>query len=66
MKRKRDSHVKCSDCGGIIGRHERGGFMCETCGKEIELYCVDYDYIAINPKTGWCFPMKKSVSDEDA
>lgn len=54
-------HVKC-ECGGIIGAYDRENFTCEKCGKEFKLYQLDYDYLKINDKTGWIFP----VSNKEA
>ncbi len=52
-------HVLCK-CGGIIGMWDsRKGFVCEKCGKDYSLWKLDFDWLALNDKTGWQFPMKK-------
>lgn len=51
------THVKCNNCCGIIGMFDRNTFTCDQCGKEFELYRIDYDRLEINNKTGWIFPM---------
>lgn len=52
-------HVKCN-CGGIIGIYDRywEACICDTCGKEYRLSKISYDYLEINDKTGWIFPVK--------
>ena len=51
-------HIRCDQCDGIIGMFDRLTFTCEKCGKEFELYKIDYDRLEINDKTGWIFPVK--------
>lgn len=52
-------HVRCR-CGGIIGCRTRDDiYRCDRCSKTYVLCKLKYDYIAINDKTGWIFPMKK-------
>lgn len=58
------SHVTCQ-CGGIIGMYNRDTFNCEQCGKEHYLYALSYDYLAINDKTGWIFPVTKRYTTEE-
>ena len=50
-------HVKCDICCGIIGMFNRNTFSCDTCRKEFDLHCIDYDRLLINDKTGWMFPV---------
>ena len=50
-------HVRCDQCGGVIGMYDRDNFTCEKCGKQFELYSVEYDDILINNVTGWIFPI---------
>lgn len=51
-------YVKCG-CGGIIAMYNRSleVCICEKCGKEFKLYKLPYDYLKINDKTGWIFPV---------
>lgn len=49
-------HVRC-ECGGIIGAYDRENFTCEQCGERYSVYQLNYDYIFINGKTGWMFPV---------
>lgn len=61
--------LKCDDCGGTIGIYDRlickllnveyycNKPICGRCGKEFNLYQLAYDYIEINDKTGWAFPV---------
>lgn len=49
-------HLKCN-CGGIIGMYDREHYSCNDCKKEYEN--PEYDYLGINEKTGWIFPMVK-------
>ncbi len=50
-------HCRCG-CGGIIGRYSKvKGFTCERCNKEYQLSELNFDWIALNEKTGWLFPM---------
>lgn len=52
-------HIYC-ECGGIIGMwNSRKGFACEKCNKEYSLWKLNFDWLALNDKTGWQFPMKK-------
>lgn len=52
-------HCKCS-CGGIIGCRTRDDiYRCDRCSKTYVLWKLKYDYLAINDKTGWIFPMKR-------
>lgn len=56
-------HCRCK-CGGIIGQYSKAkGFNCERCNKEYQLSDLNFDWIALNEKTGWLFPMLKK---EDA
>ena len=50
-------HVKCDNCGGVIGIYDRVGFVCEKCGKQFDLHRLEYDNVMINDKTGWVFPI---------
>lgn len=54
-------HLKC-ECGGTIGNVNRDTFKCLLCGKEFRIALLQYDWLAINDKTGWMFPMKKKKS----
>lgn len=50
-------HLRC-ECGGIIGAYNRDNyFTCEKCDKVFKVYQLDYDYLKINDKTGWIFPV---------
>lgn len=52
-------HCSCG-CGGIIGQYSKAsGFSCERCNKEYQLSELNFDWIALNEKTGWLFPMLK-------
>ena len=51
-------YLRCS-CGGTIGCYDRHSFKCNQCNKEYELWTLIYDYLGINDKTGWIFPMKR-------
>lgn len=50
--------LRCG-CGGIIGMYNRflEACICDKCGKEFKLHEVPYDYLKINDKTGWIFPV---------
>lgn len=51
-------HLTCDICGGIIGSYDRGvRCKCDRCGKEYEFHELNYEYLEINDKTGWIFPM---------
>ena len=50
-------HIKCDQCGGIIGEYDRERFSCDRCGKEFKLYELNYHRLLINDKTGWVFPV---------
>lgn len=52
-------HVHCG-CGGIMGMYDRYRevCICDTCGKECKLSEIPYDYLEINDKTGWIFPVQ--------
>lgn len=57
----RYEHIRCKECGGIIGSFDRGkSHICETCRHEYPIYEIEYDTVMTNPKTGWLFPMKTS------
>lgn len=58
-------HCRCG-CGGIIGQYSKTkGFTCERCNKEYQLSELNFDWIALNEKTGWLFPMlKKGANNE--
>lgn len=64
VRKKMDyKHCRC-ECGGIIGQYSKAkGFNCERCNKEYQLSELNFDWIALNEKTGWLFPMLKK---EDA
>lgn len=51
-------HVKCG-CGGIIAMYDRyhDACVCDVCGKGYKLWEIPYDYLKINDKTGWIFPV---------
>lgn len=61
--------LKCDNCGGTIGIYDlltryRLGVdryscnpICDRCGKEFKLYELSYDYLELNDKTGWIFPV---------
>ena len=51
-------HLRCDECGGVIGTWDRTHLSCTLCGKYFVLYKLDYDELKINPKTGWAFPVK--------
>lgn len=63
--------LKCNECGGTIGiydlltchglrvEYSNSTPICDRCGKEFNLYELPYDYLEINDKTGWIFPVKK-------
>lgn len=50
-------YLRCS-CDGIIGCYDRDNFTFDKCNKEYALYTLIYDYLGINDKTGWIFPMR--------
>lgn len=50
-------HIYCN-CGGIIGAWDREHFVCERCSRPFDLYSLAYDYLKINDKTGWIFPVR--------
>jgi hypothetical protein len=62
--------LKCDECGGTIGIYDRlvchylkveyssSKLICDRCGKEFNLYELEYDYIEANTQTGWLFPVK--------
>ncbi len=52
------THLKCK-CGGIIGMYDRENFTCKKCGKVLKSIYGKCDWLAINEKTGWQFPMIK-------
>ena len=55
----RDEHIRCR-CGGIIVDREGDGiYRCDKCGHTYALWKLDYDYLDVNPYTGWKFPMKE-------
>lgn len=51
--------IKCT-CGGTIGAYDRENFTCERCGEQFDIYRIEYDYLKINDKTGWMFPVKEA------
>ena len=55
---KNIQYLKCA-CGGLIGQCDSSGRRkCELCGLEFNWYESDYGLPAVNPKTGWVFPVK--------
>lgn len=57
-------HCRCG-CGGIIGQYSKtSGFICEKCNKEYQLSELKYDWIALDEKTGWLFPILKKGGRE--
>ena len=45
-------HCRCG-CGGIIDQYSKvKGFTCERCNKEYQLSELNFDWIALNEKTG--------------
>lgn len=61
--------LKCDNCGGTIGIYDRLTChnlgveysvdipICDHCGKNFKLYKLEYDYLYVNDKTGWIFPI---------
>ena len=51
-------HVHCG-CGGIIWLYDRyhNACLCDVCGRGFKLSDISYDYLKINDKTGWIFPV---------
>lgn len=61
MRDSKYEHIKCDECGGIIGSYDRGdNYTCERCNKNFDLHKLKYDTIMTNPNTGWIFPMIES------
>ena len=50
-------YLKC-ECGGTIAFYNRVDCKCDQCGKEYDWHKLDFDVAAVNPKTGWVFPVK--------
>ena len=51
-------HIRCKECGGIIGSFDRGEtYNCEKCKREYPIFCIEYNTVFSNPKTGWLFPV---------
>lgn len=52
-------HIFC-ECGGIIGMWDkRKGFVCDKCQKEYALHELKFDWLLVNEKTGWQFPVQE-------
>lgn len=50
-------HVRCDECGGIIGVYDGEHCICAKCGKEFAFYKLTYDRLLTNKYTGWVFPV---------
>lgn len=51
-------HIRCKECSGIIGSFDKGEtYNCEKCKREYPIFCIEYDTVFSNPKTGWLFPV---------
>lgn len=58
-------HCICK-CGGIIGQYSKvEGFTCKKCDKEYQLSELKFDWIALNEKTGWMFPMQRKKEQNE-
>lgn len=53
---KHYKHIKCPKCGEIPQVRRLGDYKCSIHGT---FWDGKYDYVAINDKTAWVFPMLK-------